>query len=162
MSAIGSYAVLNRAKFPICLAKAQEIHNETTGWWIFKTTQTVGLEAFHQAWRDALVAEVPFDYSGYVLGNYLGVQQEINALELFDEQSEIGRALSKTFTAAFVFDAPPSPPPLVPDRLLAYCRDEYGSEDASDMVDAIQAADAFYHRGFEAITADNLVVFLIQ
>jgi hypothetical protein len=162
MSAIGSYAVLSRAKFPLCLAKAQEVHDETTGWWIFKTTRVVGVEQFNQAWGETLVEEVPFDHSGYVLGNYLDAQEAINKRVLFDEQSEAGTALSKVFTAGFLFDAPLSPPPLPPDRLLAYCHEEYGADDAPGGVEALQAADTFYRRGLATITPEHVVVFIIR
>src|SRR5262245_61597323 len=118
MSAIGSYAIVSRERFRTCLAKAQEVHNETTGWWIFKTSRVVGVEEFNQAWREAVVEEVTFDYSGYALGNYyLDAQEAINQNVMFDEQSEAGRALSKVFTAAYFFDAPLSPPPLPSDQL---------------------------------------------
>src|SRR5262245_50016632 len=97
MSAIGSYAVISRARFPSCLEKAEAVHNETSGWWIFKTSRVVGVEEFNQAWREALIEEVPFDQSGYVLGYYLDVQEVVNQKVLFDEESEVGRALSKVF-----------------------------------------------------------------
>jgi hypothetical protein len=162
MSAIGSYAVLSRSKFPLCLEKAQAVRHETTGWWIFETTRVVGVEDFNQAWSDALVEEVAFDYSGYVLGDYLTAQEDINHIVLFDEQSETGRALSKVFTAGFLFDTPLSPLPLPPDRLLAYSRDEWGADEAPAGVEAVQAADAFYRRGLAAITPEHLVVFIIR
>ena len=96
-----------------------------------------------------------------MLGNYLDAQRAINQIVMFNEQSEAGRALSKVFTAAFPFDAPFSPPPLSPERLLAFCREEYGA-DAPAMVEAIQAAEAFYRRGLAAIGPGSVVVFIIR
>src|SRR5262245_54018081 len=162
MSAIGSYAVVSRAKFPLCLAKARDVHDETTGWWIFKTTRVVGVEAFREAWREALIEEVSFDQSGYVLEDYLHAQQVLNNFVLLDEETETVAHLSKVFTAAFPFEEPLSPPPLASDRLLGWCEGEFGEDDAAGLVEALQAADTFYHRGLSAITPERIVVFLIQ
>jgi hypothetical protein len=162
MSAIGSYAVVSRAKFPLCLEKARNVHDETTGWWIFKTTRVVGVEAFREAWRQALIEEVSFDHSGYVLEDYLSAQRDLNNFTLFDEELEAFGNLCKVFTAAFPFEEPLSPPPLPSDRLLAWCRGEFGDEEAPGLVEALEAADTFYHRGLSAITPERVVVFLIQ
>jgi hypothetical protein len=43
MSAIGSYFVVRRSQWPACLAAARNVRSETTGRWIFKNTQVVGL-----------------------------------------------------------------------------------------------------------------------
>jgi hypothetical protein len=162
MDITGSYAVLKRAKFPLCVAKAQEVRKQTIGWWIFKITRATGVEAFHQAWREALVEEVHFDDYGVVLGNYLYAQKDLNALLMFDEQSETIAVLSKVFKAAFPFDEPLSLPPLPPDRLLPYCREEFGEGNAPGLAKSLQAADAFYRRGLAAITPELLVVFIIR
>ncbi len=103
MSAIGSYEVLTRDGFAASLEAARNVRTETSGRWIFKTSEEKGREAFDIAWRASLVERVDFDYSGYVLGNYLDAQYEINGLRLFDEESEPSLALSKVFTAAFLF-----------------------------------------------------------
>ncbi len=161
MSAIGSYAVLMRGELRGCLALTQSVRAQTTGRWIFKQTQVIGIEEFRRAWRAAVVREVDFDHSGYVLGNYVDAQQAINGIQLIDEQSEGARALSRIFTAAFLFDAPVSLPDLPAERLLAFCRKEYGG-DAAEMIEALTAAHLFYQRGLAEITPEHLVVFVIS
>src|ERR1700752_2396880 len=104
MSAIGTYEVLNRRHFERCLEAARNIRTETTGKWLFKSTTTIGVPEFMQAWQTAVQKKVVFDYSGYVLGNYLDAQLTLNQSVLADEQSEVARILAKVFTAAFVFE----------------------------------------------------------
>jgi hypothetical protein len=161
MSAIGSYAVLRREALSECVIKARNIRTETTGKWIFKRSRQVGHEEFRQAWREALVRQADFEHSGYVLGNYLDVQQAINEIQLIDERSESAQALAMAFTAAYPFDAPVSLPELPADELLAFCREEYGV-DAQSMVEALTAAHRFYRRGLDEITPEQVVVFIIQ
>jgi hypothetical protein len=96
-----------------------------------------------------------------VLGNYLDAQYAVNGLRLFDEESATAVALTKVFTAAFVFDAPRTLPELPEGKLQTYARDEYG-EDGQDLIEPIRAAHAFYARGMTAITPENLVVFIIR
>ena len=105
--------------------------------------------------------EVNFDYSGYVLGNYLDAQLAVNEIQLADEQSEIASTLCKVFTAAFPFDAPVPLSELASDPLLAFCREEYGN-DAEGMVEALHAAHLFYQKGLNSITSENLVIFIIR
>src|SRR5262245_54390111 len=88
MSTIGSYAVLTRHQYPVCLERAREIRSETSGRWLFKKTEIAGVSEFKQAWQAALVDEVSFDHSGYVLGNYLDAQQAVNEIQLADEESD--------------------------------------------------------------------------
>ncbi len=161
MSAIGSYFVVRRSHWPDCLASARNVRSETTGKWVFQSTRVVGLDEFRRVWQAATVREVPYDYSGYVLGNYLDAQAVVNQAQIFDEQSENAVALSKAFTAAFPFDAPVALPGMTPGALEAFCREEYGDADAPGMAEAIQAAHLFYERGFNEITAEHLVVFVI-
>jgi hypothetical protein len=142
MSAIGAYHVLNRTDFDACMKAAR--------------TKT-----FKAAWEAAVSKTVDFDGSGYLLGQYLDAQREVNERELFDEQSEVGRTLAEVFTAAFVFDQPLEPPELLPDRLEEYCRDEYG-QDGPQMADALLATHAFYKQGLSEISPENLVVFVIR
>jgi hypothetical protein len=162
MSAIGSYAVVRREAWPECLSRARNVHKEKTGWWIFKQEQVVGTEEFRKTWQAALVREVTFDYSGYVIGNYLDAQQEVNGVQLYDEETEIARALNKAFTAAFVFDRVVALPDLPKERLLKYCQDECGEDEAAEMAEAVTAAHAFFERGFGEITPQQVVVFIIQ
>ena len=162
MSAIGSYAVLKRSEWPTCLARARDVRSETSGAGIFKRQRSVGREAFAEAWQKALVREVPLEYSGYIVGNYLDAQDATNGTHYVDGLAEAERALSQVFTAGFVFDAPVSFPDLDRDRLLAFCRSEYGDDDAAGMVEAIEAAHTFYGRGMAEITAEHLVVFVIR
>lgn len=161
MSAIGSYEVVNRTRFAECLALARNVRTETTGKWIFKNTRTVGVEEFNDAWRAAVLKRADFDYSGYVIGDYLDAQLEVNDLSLHDEESEVGQTLSRVFTDAFVFDSARPLPELAEQKLQEFCRSEF-EEEADEMVEAIRAAHAFYERGFGEITPENLVVFIIR
>ena len=124
MSAIGSYAVLKRHQYPVCLQRAREVRSETSGKWFFKKTEIVGVNEFKQAWQAALADEVSFDYSGYVLGNYLDAQDSVNQIRLANEQSDEARVLCKVFTAAFPFHAAMTLPEFTPDSLLAFCQEE--------------------------------------
>jgi hypothetical protein len=65
------------------------------------------------------------------------------------------------FTAAFMFDAAVPLPELPPQKLKAFCRQEYG-KDAPGMAEAISAAHTFYARGFGEITCESLVVFVVN
>ena len=161
MSAIGSYEVLTRDGFAASLDAARNVNTETAGKWIFKTTKEKGRDAFDAAWQTALIECVDFDYSGYVLGNYLDAQYEINGLRLFDEESESAQALCKVFTAAFIFESPRTLPELPPDKLEAFCRAEYPT-DGPELIEPLQAAHAFYARGLSEITNAHLVVFVIR
>jgi hypothetical protein len=103
MSAIGSYIVLRRNQVPGCVDRTLHIRPESTGKWLFKKTEVVGISEFERAWRAALVEEVSFDYSGYVLGNYLDAQLAVNQIQLANEQSEVSRALCKVFYGRLSF-----------------------------------------------------------
>jgi len=161
MSAIGSYAVLRCRNFAACVEHARHIHSESGGKWLFKKTTVVGVNEFKQAWQAALVEEVNFDYSGYVLGNYLDAQLAVNQIQLADEQSEMASTLCKVFTAAFPFDAPVTLPELAPEPLLVFCQQEYGN-DAQGMVEALRSAHLFYAEGLSKIASENLVIFIIR
>ena len=161
MSAIGSYEVLNRGQFPVCVGLARNVRTETTGKWIFRKTRIFGMKEFEQAWRASLVQTVDFEYSGYVLGNYLDAQLAINSTRLIDEHSETARLLSMVFTAGFVFEEPLPLPTLAEQKLHDFCQTEYG-KDAPGMIEAITAAHSFYTRGLREITSVNLVVFVIR
>jgi hypothetical protein len=160
VSAIGSYVVVRRQALAGCLALARNVRTETKGTWI-KQSQTVGRVEFDEAWREATVREAGFGYSGYVLGNYLDAQRAVNGIDLVDEQSESVTTLARVFMAAFVLDRAIAPPPLPPEPLLAFCRGEYGEDDAAGMAEAIVSADSFYRRGLGEITDEHVVVFLI-
>jgi hypothetical protein len=161
MSAIGSYAVVRRHNFTACLNHARNIRSESSGKWLFKKTVVVGISEFEQAWRSAIVEEVHFDYSGYVLGNYLDAQQAVNQIQLADEHSEVANTLCKVFTAAFPFEKPVTLPELAPEPLLVFCQQEYGN-DAPGMVGALGAAHLLYQKGLSNISSENLVVFIIR
>ena len=161
MSAIGSYAIVSRAQYPNCLDRAREVRSETTGKWLFKKDQVVGIEDFNQAWRAAVLREIDFGYSGYVLGSYLDAYENIHQRKLLDEQSEVAKTLAKVFTAAFPFETPVSLLDLPEKKLGDFCREEY-RDDASGMTEAIKAAHSFYQDGFKQITPENLVVFVIR
>jgi len=161
MSAIGSYEVLSRARFNDCLTAAQAIRPETSGTSILKKTEVKGLDDFQAKWTSSVIERVDFEYSGYVLGNYLDAQAEINQLQLFDEDSEEATTLSKVFTAAFVFHRAVPLPEIPVDKLEAFCRHEYDA-DSADLLEPLRAAHEFYARGLAAITPDNLVVFVIR
>ena len=161
MSAIGSYAVLRRSQLPVCLDRARQICSASSGKWLFKKTEVVGIIEFRQAWQAAVVDEVTFEYSGYVLGNYLDAQHAVNQIELANEQSEVARSLCKTFTAAFPFEIPVTFPELASEPLLSFCQQEYGN-DAQGMVEALKATHVFYQKGLSNITSENLVIFVIR
>ena len=161
MSAIGSYEVLSRAGFEDCLAAARSVRPEAAGTSIFKKTEARGLEEFQATWNSSVIERVDFEYSGYVLGNYLDAQLEINQLQLFDEESEEALTLGKVFTSAFVFHRAVPLPDVPEDKLEAFCRHEYDA-DGADLLEPLRAAHEFYARGLEAITPDNLVVFVIR
>jgi hypothetical protein len=161
MSAIGSYEVVTRAQFARCLEAARRISTETTGKWLFKASHTHGTTEFIQAWQAAVQKRAVFDYSGYVLGNYIDAQRVINSTELVDEHSDVARLLARAFTAAFVFDRAVPLPDLPDEPLRAYCRDEYGAEGA-DLIEPIGAAHEFFGRGLSEISAEALVVFVIS
>jgi hypothetical protein len=105
MGAIGSYAILRRSDFPACV----EVH--------FTFVR-------NPPWQAAVVEGAHFDYSGYVLGNYLDAQQVVNQIQVVNEQSEVARALCKMFTAAFPFEVPVTLPDLAPEPLFEFCRED--------------------------------------
>jgi len=142
MSAFGTWEVLSREDFERCLPLC-------------------GTAAFPPAWQRAVVRRKDFDHSGYVLGNYVDAQAELNQLRLFDEESDVARQLARAFTAAYVFDNPVPLPELPPERLAEYCRDEYGAEGDS-LVEPLRAAHAFFTQGLREVNDENLVVFVIR
>jgi hypothetical protein len=127
---------------------------------LFKTTETVGLDSFRAAWQESVTKEETFGYSGYVIGDYLLAQEEINRVQLVDEEAEVSTVLNKVFLAAFVFEGSISLPDISDDQLLAYARDEWG-EDGYEMVEPLKAAHEFYRQGLTEITPENLVAFLM-
>jgi hypothetical protein len=74
---------------------------ESSGKWLFKKTEVAGTSEFDRAWQAALVKEVRFEYSGYVLGNYLDTQLAVNQIQIADEQSWIARLLFKSLGQPF-------------------------------------------------------------
>jgi hypothetical protein len=161
VSAIGRYAVLNRSKFDACVNAARDVRSQTSGMWIFKRTEVIGVGEFKKLWDASVSKTVDFDYSGYVLGQYLDAQSVINERVLFDEESELGRTLAKVFTAAFVFDKSIVLPALPASALDAYCREE-AEDDGPAMVEAMTAAHAFYAQGLKEIDSETVVVFVIS
>jgi hypothetical protein len=163
MSALGSYAVLRRERFAECVRLAADVRTEVTGKWIFRQQVTRGREKFNAAWGGALVEEAPFDYSGYVLGNYLDAQEHVNGFPSGAvERSAAAVALNKVFTAAFPFEQAPQPfPALEEAKLRAFCESEYGG-DAGGMVEAIRAAHEFYRAGLARLSEAHVVLFVIR
>ena len=163
MSAIGKYVVLRREAYRECVRLVGNVHTESTGKWMFKKQVTCGLEEFNAAWKAAVVEEVAFDYSGYVIGNYLDAQAAVNGIpaDAF-ERSPDALALNKVFTAAMPFEKAATFEKFDEQKLLAFCKDEYGEEDAQGMCEAIQAAHEFYTGGLARISKENVVVFVIQ
>ena len=161
MSAIGDYFVVSRSAYAKCLELARDIHSETTGKWLFKKTQVVGVEEFHREWQQSVLEEVGFSYSGYVIGNYLDAQDVLNGSG-FDEQTEEAKTLAKLFTAAFPFHEQVTFPELEPTRLLEFCRYECGEDDGAQLAAAVNAAHEFFKEGLKKITPENLVVFTIR
>ena len=142
MSAVGTWEVLNREDFDRCLPLC-------------------GTAAFPPAWQRAVVRRKDFEGSGYVLGNYVDAQAELNQLRLFDEESHAARQLGRAFTAAFVFDNSIPLPELPRERLIEYCRNEYG-EEGDGLVEPLRAAHAFFTQGLREVNDDHLVVFVIR
>ncbi len=111
MSAIGSYSVLDRSDVADCLARARAVRSETAGRWIFKQTRVHGMEEFRRAWRAAVRKRVDFEYSGYVLGNYLDAQTAPElppqVLEAFcrQEYGEDAPRMAEAISAAHTFYA---------------------------------------------------------
>lgn len=140
---------------------AQAVRTQDTGWWLFKRTIVVGRPEFEAAWRAAVVEERDFGYSGFVLGNYLDAQEQINGVSNSAENSPAARALANVFTAAFSFEQRRDLPDPPENKLVAWCREEYG-EEGEQLVAAILAAHRFFRDGLEAIAADRVAVFLIK
>ena len=163
MSAIGSYAVLRREGFRKCLWLAADVRTEVSGKWFFQKQVTHGRAEFDAAWSAALVEESHFEYSGYVLGNYLDAQEQINRIRAGElDQSAAARALHRVFTGAIPFEEVPAVVPVFEEQALrAFCRSEYG-DDADNMYQAIQAAHEFYGRGVARVSEACVVVFVIQ
>ncbi len=161
MSALGSYEVLERARFEHCMDLARNVRTETTGKWIRKSSTVSGLAEFHHAWDAAVLRRVDFDHSRYVPGTYLDVQLAMNDASLLDDESEPAHVLSRVFTAGFVFDTPATLPELSDEKISTYCRTEY-ADTRPEMIEALVAAHSFYQRGLAEVTPENLVVFVIR
>lgn len=146
MSAIGSYIRMTSADFARCVDLASRRD----------------AEAFDRAWRAAVIEEVDFDFSGYVLSDFFLAQEAINGYAESPFDTNEGQVLASVFTAAFpIRSATVSFPKLAPDALRTFCAEEYGN-DAEPMATAIAAADAFYERGIAAVRNGEVVVFLIS
>ncbi len=104
-----------------------------------------------------------FGYSGYVLGDYLDVHEQINGVRAGElERSAEALALSKMFSGAIPFEETPTPFPEFDEQALrAFCRSEYAN-DADSMREAIQAAHEFYLCGLARLSEAHVVAFLIQ
>jgi hypothetical protein len=115
MSAIGSYAVPRREGFRECVRLAADVRAEVSGKWIFQKQVTRGRDEFNAAWVSALVEEeAHFEYSGYVLGNYLDAQEQVNGVPAGElERSPTAVALHRVFTAAIPFEDTPTPFPVL-------------------------------------------------
>jgi hypothetical protein len=163
MSAIGSYVVLRREGFKECVRLAADVRTEVTRKWLFKKPVTRGRDEFNAAWAAALLEEVDFEYSGYVLGDYLNAQEQVNGLPTGErERSAAALTLNKLFTAAIPFEETPPPFPTLEEQALrAFCQSEYGN-DADNMYQAIQAAHEFYSRGLACWSETHVVMFVIR
>lgn len=162
MSAIGSVVFVKRPEFAHCVQLAAQVRYEKKGWGPFKKDVTYGREAFEQAWRAAVVEAREFDFSGHALTGYFDAQQQLNGVDPERLASTAaGQALDKVFMAAIPFEQPLTLPALSPDSLRAYCAAEYG-EDADEMFQIMQAADAFCRSGIQRLSAEHVVVFLVS
>jgi hypothetical protein len=162
LSAIGSVVILERDDFAQCVRLAGAIRTERKGWGPFKSTVTLGREAFDQAWHAAIVSETDFAFSGYVLGDYLTAQKAVNGFATEQlEESAAARALNKVFTAAIPIEQPIVFPGLQDQPLRDFSATEYGG-DADGMFEAIQGADEFYRRAMERLGPDHVAIFLIR
>src|ERR1700746_644223 len=163
MSAIGSYVVLRREGFRECIRLVADVRKEVTGKWIFKKPVTRGRDEFNAAWAAALVEEVDFEYSGYVLGDYLDAQELVNGVRTEEwERSAAALTLKKLFTAAIPFEETPAPFPAIEEQTLrAFCQSEYGNN-ADSLYQATQAAHEFYGRGLARLSETHVVMFVIR
>jgi hypothetical protein len=161
MSSTGSCDVMYRDRWPACLAAARRVTTATTGRWIFRRTEALGLDEFRHQWGVARLRSLDFDYPGEALGSYLDAQQAISGASPVDRECEIVKTLARFFTAAFPFETATPLLDLPRDRILTFCRDRFG-EAAPDMVEEIEAAHTFYRRGLREVTAKHLVVFVID
>jgi hypothetical protein len=162
MSAIGTCVILRRQGYAECLERASEIRTETSGRWVFKKSFVSGLAEFRQAWEKHVVEEKLFGFSGYVIGWYLDAQEEINGRNLYDQQTDAVKLLSRAFTSAFPFEHRVKFPELPQDDLLRFVNNEFGPTDAEGMIEALQGAHRFYLEGMEKIDEQNVGIFIIN
>lgn len=162
MSAIGSCVILRRQGYAECRELASEIRTETSGKWVFKKSFVRGFAEFRQAWEQNVVEEKLFGFSGYLIGWYLDAQEVINGRDLYDQQTDAVKQLSRAFTSAFPFEHRVKFPELPQVELLKFVINEFGPTDAEGMTEALQEAHRFYLKGMQKIDDQHMVVFIIN
>lgn len=162
MSTIGSCVILNRSGFEYCLELARNIKSGPQKPVSSEPSNGMVVEDFHRNWNSHIVEEITFDYSGYALGNYIDAQGVINGIETFGDDTEAAELLAKIFMAGFPFERPVDFPDLPDDKLEQFCREEFGTDDAQAMTEAIYAAHEFYRQGLLKVTTETVAVFVIS
>ena len=143
MSAIGSYVRIRTADLDRCLELASRDSSD-----------------FAREWDAAVLEEVDFDGSGWVLSSYFLAQSHLNDLaDPFD--SAEGMTLAKVFTAAFPVRAPQPLPELDAKALQEFCASEWDTV-AAAVCDGIVQAHAFLTMGMARIAQGEAVVFIIS
>jgi hypothetical protein len=139
------------------------MRTEVTGKWIFKKPVTRGRDEFNAAWAAALVEEVDFEYSGYVLGDYLDAQGTSQRRPNRGTGAVRGSPVDEQAVhSRHTFEERPAPFPAIEEQALhAFCQDEYGG-DADSLYQAIQAAHEFYRRGLARLSETHVVMFVIR
>lgn len=159
MSAIGSYVRLKESDLARCLQLATSATPHRPFRWPWQARAESSLEAFEGEWTSAVLEEVVFDESGYLLASYFLAQAALNHVtDPFD--SVEGKILAKVFTGGVPVRDPRAFPELPTGALEAFCRSEWGDE-GEGMAEGIAAAHAFFNAGISLATRDEPTVFII-
>src|SRR5262249_22643359 len=160
VSAIGSCVRMKTSDLDRCLALAGGITPPQKSRWPWQKKLDTGRDAFVREWAAAVLEEMVFDGSGYLLASYFLAQNEMNGLtDPFDEPE--GLMLAKVFTAAFPVRVPHSLPALEPNALAAFCNKEWG-DNGPGKCEGITRVDAFLKAGISRIDDNHSVVFIIS
>jgi hypothetical protein len=147
---------------PTDLARCAELAAQATGdrtfRWPWQARTETGLERFGREWDAAVLEEVVFDGSGYVLGSYFLAQAALNHFaDPFDAAESADFA--KVFTAAWPVRTQLSLPELDAGALRQFCAAEWS--DDPQMYEAVMQAHSFFKAGLGRVTEDEAVVFII-
>jgi hypothetical protein len=160
MSAIGSYVRIRTTDLDRCLELAAPASSEGKFRWPWQPRAETGRERFTREWEAAVLEEVDFDGSGYVLASYFLAQGALNGLDDPFESPEADR-LANVFTAALPVRVRRVFPELDANGLREFCATEWGA-DAPGMHAAILKAHEFFRAGMSRVTSEEAVVFIIS